>query len=308
VPLAGASLQLLAPELLGQGSVAPFAQLVAFRPVGAAGQLMLAALAGLLRRRYWPAALAVGGVAAAVLGAVLPRTVTGPPPPPGRELSVLSFNVLHGRADVAALAETIREERPDVVVLPEAGEGFRSRLAPVLDGMSYRSWATTGPGERDGIGIVVLAAARLGAVTTTPLDVGGRFRWMRLSGGELGEVGVVAVHTAAPVQGWMHVWAENLGLLRTWLGPGAGPYVVVGNVNATLDHAALRAATDGAQDVAAERGLGLVSTWPTAWPRWFGVQIDHVFTAGGVHPADARVLQLPDSDHRALLTRLVLPG
>ncbi|WP_445190275.1 endonuclease/exonuclease/phosphatase family protein [Pseudonocardia sp. Cha107L01] len=96
--------------------------------------------------------------------------------------------------------------------------------------------------------------------------------------------------------------------MRTLLGPDAGPHVVAGDVNATLDHAALRAATDGAQDVAAERGLGLVSTWPTAWPRWFGVQIDHVFTAGGVHPADARVLQLPGSDHRALLARLVLPG
>ncbi|WP_445185024.1 hypothetical protein ACTXG6_42835 [Pseudonocardia sp. Cha107L01] len=193
VPLAGASLLWLAPELLGQGSVSPFAQLVAFRPVGAAGQLLLAALAGLFRRRYWPAALAVGGVAA--VGTVLPRTVTGPTPPPGRELSVLSFNLLHGRADVAALAE-----RPDVVVMPEAGEGFRSRLDPLLDGLGYRSWATTGPGERDGMGIVMLAGARLGAVTTTPLDVGGRFRWMRLSGGVLGEVGVVAVHTATPVR------------------------------------------------------------------------------------------------------------
>jgi endonuclease/exonuclease/phosphatase (EEP) superfamily protein YafD len=99
----------------------------------------------------------------------------------------------------------------------------------------------------------------------------------------------------------------ELGLLRTWLAEGAGPHVVVGDLNATLDHAPLRAALSGARDVAADVGQGLTSTWPTALPRWLGVQIDHVLVGGGVHPAAARVLDLPGSDHRALLARVVLP-
>jgi endonuclease/exonuclease/phosphatase (EEP) superfamily protein YafD len=307
LPLAGASALWLAPELLDLAATPPFVQVAAFRPVAATGQLALAALAGLLRPRWWPAALAVGGVAAVALGAVLPRAVARPAPPPGPELSILSFNVLHGRADVAALAEMVHRHRPDLVVLPEAGQRYRERLDPMLDGLGYRSWVTTDPGERDGHGIVVLAAARLGEVTATPLDLGTRFRWMQLRGGGLGTVGVVAVHTVAPIRGWMADWAAELGLLRTWLAEGRGPHIVAGDVNATLDHAPLRAAVDGARDVAADRGRGLVSTWPTAWPRWFGAQIDHVFTSGGVHPASARVLDLPGSDHRGLLARVVLP-
>jgi endonuclease/exonuclease/phosphatase family metal-dependent hydrolase len=41
----------------------------------------------------------------------------------------------HGRADVAALAAVVREQRPDLVVLPEAGRRFRERLEPELDGL-----------------------------------------------------------------------------------------------------------------------------------------------------------------------------
>ncbi|HWN31783.1 MAG TPA: endonuclease/exonuclease/phosphatase family protein, partial [Pseudonocardia sp.] len=181
LPLAGASALWLAPELVGLAATAPFTQVVAFRPVVAAGQLALAAAVGLVRRRWWPAALAVGGAAAVALGTVISRTSAGPAPPPGPELSILLFNVWHGRADVAALAAVVREQRPDLVVLPEAGQRFRERLEPELDGLGYRSWATTGPGERDAAGIVVLAAAALGELTAAPVELGTRLRWLRLS-------------------------------------------------------------------------------------------------------------------------------
>jgi hypothetical protein len=83
---------------------------------------------------------------------------------------------------------------------------------------------------------------------------------------------------------------------------------VVGDVNATLDHAPLRAALTGARDVAADCGQGLVATWPARLPRWMGVQIDHVFTSGGPRPLNFRVLDLPGSDHRALLAQVVVPA
>ncbi|WP_445185032.1 endonuclease/exonuclease/phosphatase family protein [Pseudonocardia sp. Cha107L01] len=303
IPFAGMSLLWLAPELFGLGTASPFAQAVAMRPMTATGQLALAALIGLIRRRWWPAALAVGWMAAVALGAVVPRAVAGPPPPLGAQLSILSFNVLHGRADVAA----VREHRPDLVVLPEAGQRFRDRLDPLVGDLGYSGWVTTSPGEPDGLGILMLAAPGLGALTATPLALGTRLCWLRVSGGTLGTVSVIAVHTAGPIRGWMPEWAPELGLLSTWLTKGRGPHIVVGDVNATLDHASPRAAVAGAFDVAADRGQGLKSTWPAAWPRWFGVQIDHVFTSGGVHPAGARVLDLPGSDLRALLARVVLP-
>jgi endonuclease/exonuclease/phosphatase (EEP) superfamily protein YafD len=307
VALGTVSAVLVAPELLGLASVLPFTQLVAFRPVACLGLLVLVGLVVLVRRHWWPAAVAVAIVGASALGAVLPRAVTGPIPPPGRTLTLLSFNVFNGSADVTALAAAIRARQPDLVILPEAGERYRRRLTPNLADLHYQSWSTTPPDQVAVDGIVVLASARLGQVTATPLDLGAEFRWLRLTGGELGDVTVVAVHTAAPVAGRMRSWANDLTLLHQWCADGPAPRVLVGDVNATLDHAPLRDATAGCIDAAAARGEGLVATWPTIWPRWFGVQIDHVFTSGEIHPASVQVLDLPGSDHRAIFTEIVLP-
>jgi endonuclease/exonuclease/phosphatase (EEP) superfamily protein YafD len=311
-PLAGLSLGvisvlLVAPELFGLAGVLPLAEVVAFRPVTCVGLLVLAGLAVVVRRRWWPAALVVAVVAGVALGTVLPRAIAGPTPPAGGTLTLLSFNVYDGGADVTALAGAIRSDQPDLVVLTEAGERFRLRLVPFLTGLPYRSWSTVSTGQPDVNGIVVLASARLGQVTATPLDLGTEFPWMHLTGGQLGHINVVAVHTAAPVAGRMASWIKELGLLRQWCIERASPQIVIGDVNATLDHAPLRDAIVGGTDAAADRGGGLVATWPTSWPRSFGVQIDHVFTTGDLHPAGLRVVDLPGSDHRALLTQIVLP-
>jgi endonuclease/exonuclease/phosphatase (EEP) superfamily protein YafD len=307
LPVGVVAVVLLGPELFGLADDAPFVQVVAFRPMLAAGLLVLSALTVLVRQRWWPVALLPAVVAAVALGAVVPRAVAGAPPPAGSSLTVLSFNVFVGRADPATLAATIRANRPDLVVLPEAGQRYQRRLTPLLAGLGYRSWVTSSAGEPDSDGIVVLAAARLGNVTGRPLELDTRRRWMTLTGGGLGDLTLVAVHTAAPVRD-LPGWASELGTLRQWCGGAGNPHLVVGDVNATLDHAPLRAATAGCTDAAAALGEGLVATWPTAWPRWLGVQIDHVFTSGGPVASSVQVLDLPGSDHRALFTRIVLPG
>ena len=143
---------------------------------------------------------------------------------------------------------------------PRPGQRFRGWLGTALNGLGYRSWVTTSPGEPEASGITVLAAAGLGEVTTTPVDPGSRLRWMRLEGGTLGEVEVIAVRTVTPVRGQTREWAAELGMLRAWCVEGSGAHIVIGDVNATLDHAPLRVALNGAQDVAADRGQGFVAT------------------------------------------------
>ncbi|MCA1676745.1 MAG: endonuclease/exonuclease/phosphatase family protein, partial [Actinobacteria bacterium] len=247
-------------------------------------------------------------VATAGLVMVVPRTMAGPAPVSGRGVSVLSFNVFDGRADVVALGKTIRASRPDLVVLPEAGVQYRSRLVPLVSDLGYRAWTTGMLGRRDVDGIVVLAAPSLGDVAVVPVELDTHFRWMQLSGGSLGSTRVIAVHVAAPVRGLVAEWARELLMLQRWCGPGGGANVLIGDFNATLDHSALRSGTAGCADVAAERGEGLVPSWPTYWPGWFGVQIDHVFTSAGIRPASLRFLDLPGSDHRGLLTQIMLPS
>src|SRR4051794_17711973 len=125
-PLGGAAGVLLAvvvllPDLLGLDRFVIFAALVALRPQLIAATMLLAVLVMLRWRRRWPQAVGVLLVCLVAAALVVPRAVTHPAPAPGgQELTVLSFNVDRGQADVPALAATIRRGRPDVVVLPEA--------------------------------------------------------------------------------------------------------------------------------------------------------------------------------------------
>lgn len=298
----------LVPELFSLAQTLPFVILVALRPAVAVGLLILTALAVLTRRRWWPQALAVALVAALALGYVIvSRAIAGTGPGSGRTLTLLSFNVEDGHADVAALASTIDTQRPDLVVLPEAGDRYRQLLLPMVAGLGYRSWTTGIPGGEDVEGILILAAPSVGDVTVEPLHAGTKFRWVQLFGGMLGVTHVVAVHAAAPLPGQMRRWLLDTRTLQRWCGPGRGPNILIGDFNATLDQSLLRSATSGCVDAAAERGRGLVATWPSDLPRWLGIQIDHVFTDGGIQPANLEVLDIPGSDHRALLTRVIVP-
>jgi endonuclease/exonuclease/phosphatase (EEP) superfamily protein YafD len=298
---------LLVPELFGLAQTLPFVMIVAFRPPMAAGLLVLTVLMVLTRPRWWPRVFAVGLVAALALGyVIMSRAIAGTAPEPGRTLTLLSFNVDNGHADVTALARTIDTHRPDLVVLPEAGEGYRRRLLSLIADRGYRSWTTGLPGAEDVMGILILAAPSLGNVTAEPLHAGAKFQWIQLCGGTLGDTHVVAVHSAAPVPGLLRRWLSDTRALQRWCGPNGGSNILIGDFNATLDHSPLRSATSGCVDAAAERGRGLVATWPTDLPRWLGIQIDHVFTAGGIQPANVQVLDIPGSDHRALLTQVLV--
>jgi endonuclease/exonuclease/phosphatase (EEP) superfamily protein YafD len=117
----------------------------------------------------------------------------------------------------------------------------------------------------------------------------------------------VAYHAIAPRRGDVPQWRSDLGKLRAYCG-GATPAIIAGDFNATLDHSPLRAATAGCSDAATQRGQGLVPTWPTWMPRWFGPQIDHVFATDPIAAERFEVREITGSDHRAVIVKLRLPG
>jgi endonuclease/exonuclease/phosphatase (EEP) superfamily protein YafD len=303
----------LAPDVLRLDRFYPFPMLLAMRPVGSVCLVLVAVVIGVARPVWWPSAAVLAACAiAAVVFVLFSRAIPSDSasaqnrPDNGPTLSVLSFNVYEGRANVASLVDAISTERPDLVVLPEAGERYRQLLLPSIGRLGYQSWTTGLPHERDVDGIVVLAAPSMDTLTGRVLPREAKFAWMELTGGILGTVRVLAVHTAAPVLGSVPAWRADLAALRDWCHTSTTPAVLIGDFNATVDHRELRSV--GCTDVAAEAGRGLTGTWPTALPAWLGVQIDHVLVGGGVTPGSARVLGLPGSDHRAILVRITLPG
>ena len=84
----------------------------------------------------------------------------------------------------------------------------------------------------------------------------------------------------------------------------AGPVIVPGDFNATVDHAQFRDLLGGGFDEGAlDSGAGYLPTYPT--DRWYPplLGIDHVLSRG-LWAESARTYDLPGSDHRALLVRL----
>lgn len=306
----------LLPDLLGLDRHLPFAVFAALRPALTAVAAVL--VVALLARRLWrrsfrdAGAAALAGVAVVVAvaaGFVVPRAVPDAPPPAGgTPLTVLEMNVFEGKADVAALADVVRRERPDLVVLPEAGERFRGRIAALLP--SYRSWTNVPARAADVRGITVLSSPRAGDVTArtisdapgSPTDT--RYPWAEVTGGILGPVRLGAVHVVSIVPGWIAYWPGELAQMQRWC--AAGPALVVGDLNATPDHSAFRAGTRGCEDAATARGASLTGTWFAGVPRVLGAQIDHVLTVGGPQAREVRILDVPGSDHRALLAHLTL--
>lgn len=294
----------LLPDLLRLDQWTPFAQVVAFRP-GLTAAVVVLSLLMLRRRRAWPSAAALMVVAVLAAVMVLPRTVAGPEPAAGgRELSVLLFNVHYGRADAAALAEVIRDRRPDLVALPEAGQGFRERIDRELAGQGYRSWSSAGPGAPDNDSVTALTAPSIGTVHVA-LGAQTHFPYLELTGGALGPLQFVAFHAMAPLPGATDQWRHDLGVLQRWCSSGRA--IVAADLNATLDQSVLRDNASGCSDAAERRGHGLVGTWPSTWPRWLAVPIDHILTTAGIEARDVDVLDIPGSDHRAIFARLAPP-
>lgn len=281
----------------------PLVDLAAWRPHAAALTLGAAALLG-VRRRTRPAGAALGAAGLAGAAAALaarPRPRPAGPVTGGTELTVLSANVLLGRADTGALAALVADERPDLVVLPEAGTDFRDKLLPLLGELGYRGWSSVEDGVDDGHGVVLLASARAGDLQVRAAD-GMRLRHLEATGGLLGGRTVHAVHTSAPVhRRWTADWNRELELIGRWTRAVPAP-VVVGDLNATLDHRPLRAALGGCRSA----GGSWSATYPASLPRWAGIGIDHVLVPREARTRRHAVLDLPGTDHRAVLTTVVL--
>jgi endonuclease/exonuclease/phosphatase (EEP) superfamily protein YafD len=269
----------------------PAVLVLAWRPHLAA--LLLAAAAA-ITGTVWVRPV-IGIVALAVgLPAVLHRRAAPRRAPSADDVTVLVLNVWHGRADTGALAALVERERPDLVVLPEAGHEYCGRILERLAG--YRGVASTPPGRRDGWGVTVLAGPRAADVGLEPEHVM-RLPHVRVTGGLLGDRELYAVHATAPARlGVVHDWRRDLRTAAGWTAMGA---IVAGDVNATVDHRLLRA-------VGRSAGPAGTGTWPARLPRWAGIRIDHVLLPEGVESSAASVHDVAGSDHRAVLARLRL--
>ncbi|GGM37949.1 hypothetical protein GCM10007977_044310 [Dactylosporangium sucinum] len=284
----------------------PLVQLMAFTPYAAGGALAAGAVAAFTD----PAPAAVTAGAGLVLAAVVvPRTVPRPLPAGGQRLRVMTANVLWERGDMAALLEQAKTDDVDVLALQEANtsdlEAFDRAGADGLLPFRALHPAPRGRGTAlfsrhplDGEPVVRRCPSGIQQVRATVLVPGA------------GPVVVESAHPCAPHSGGTGCWARDLADQPA---AGDGPLrVLLGDFNATLDHGPLRRLLRrGYRDAAAERGRGLVPTWPFAIvPRplhLLAVTLDHVLVDRRIGVRDVAVRPVPGSDHRAVVAELALP-
>lgn len=291
--------------LLGPQSGYPLVALVAFTPyVAALGVIVLAAA---LYTRRWPEALAAAVAVALLAIAVLPRAFPGQPAGPihgGIRIDLMTVNLGLGEADAAEVVDAVRAREVDLLAAQELTDAAARRLRRegLDDLLPERDLSPASEGS-GGAGLYSRYPLR-----SLPEVPGGISRMLRASVRVPGVHGVeiVGVHPFPPTERNASAWRAGLEEL-----PGAagdGPIrILAGDFNATFDHSLFRElVATGYVDAADARGLGLVPTWPTdrVWPP---VTIDHVLADERVHVADAAVVDIAQTDHRAVLAGLVLP-
>ncbi|MFJ8586398.1 endonuclease/exonuclease/phosphatase family protein [Streptomyces sp. NPDC093595] len=221
--------------------------------------------------------------------------------PVAAPLRVLAANVEFGGA-TRELLRVIHRERPDLVFVTECDPACVRTL-----GTAYPHRAqVAGEGST---GSVILSAHPLTPGPALPSLMGMPGATARIAGRE---VRLRLAHPMPPLPGQDGVWKRELGLLRDDAARHArgGPLLVAGDFNATQDHAAFRAVLDAGALHDAARLAGAFRT--PSWPQGAGLlppyaQIDHVLVGGDdLSVRGARFLDLPGTDHRALLADLDL--
>ncbi len=285
-------------------------QLEAFTSLGIvlyAAALLVAAGRLLVRRRWRTRTSAVLGTVSALAAAGLllhcwwfaPMVIgTNPSPAPGAEsLTVMTANLAQGDGDPFELVRLASEEAVDLLVVEEITPADLADMerAGLNDLLPYH----TGEPRSGGHGTMVFSATELSRAERTATWHDG---WVV----SMGDLVVVATHPQAPTEPdlWRSDHAALLDAVRRH-----DPDLVLGDFNATDDHAPMRALADaGLRDAVELTNGGWQPTWPGG-DRWrvLGLaappltRIDHVLVGQRLAVVSVHTADLPGSDHRAVI-------
>lgn len=273
---------------------------VALTPYIAAGGALLFLISFLLGRRI----IALGVLLMAVsLGVLLLPRIQGNDQPVvhGVHVRVLAANLNDGKVSAATIEKLVLDNKVDIAVLPELSRAETPGLDEpgIFDALPYRVLDPGVVGSGDGSGILSRFPLRQTALVEA-LELSMPSAVVDLPGRD--DIEIVAAH----VQSALHsadVWKRDLNRLPPTL--PARVRLLAGDFNATWDHASFRHLLDsGYLDAAEQTGNGLVPTWAGWGPP---LTIDHVLFDRRCAVREYQVLDLPGSDHNAILADLQLP-
>jgi len=256
------------------------------------------------RSRWLVIAASVAAVGLAVQSWMLVPLFVGGDEQRRSDLTVMTSNLQFGRGDTTAVVRGVAAEEVDLLVLTEVTPAGLARLLDA--GLTELLPHQSGQPARTAAGTMVFSRYPL----TTPrrLVLGNGGVDVRVAAPE--PFRLLAVHASYPLQG-PRPWLADLETVRerTAAAVDGGPTLVVGDFNATHDHAPLRAVLDaGVRDAAEEAGSGWQPTWPTKryGQDWVPpmLTIDRVLMSAHFEAVHTHTVEIPRTDHLALVAKL----
>ncbi len=219
------------------------------------------------------------------------------------DVTVMTSNLDLGRADASTVVRTAADRKVDVLVLEEVTPQELTLLDRAgLDGLYDHRAGEARPGA---LGTMVFSTYALS--DETPIQVSNKGVAVTVAAAK--PFRLLAAHTVPPTADVAR-WSADLRTLRTDASAAVedGPTVLAGDLNATTDHALFRRVLGaGLSDSTAQANSGWQPTWPTRYRRSFYrpvIAIDHVLTTSAFSATSTRTVEIPDSDHLALVVQL----
>ena len=224
------------------------------------------------------------------------------------KVRIMTSNLKFGGGDTAQVVQVAVSHDVDVLVLeevtPAALVGLRQ--AGLAKAFPHRAGTPVAGSPR---GTMVFSRGPLRHVRPIPTRFASYSLDVPLGGGR-GTLHVLAVHPHPPT-GDISRWHDDQLVVRRAATGLSGPTVIVGDFNATMDHASMRElAGRGYDDAATQATSGWQPTWPSSGevsPMGFDVPpmvaIDHVMTRG-LRATATSTYAIDGTDHRALIATL----
>lgn len=228
-----------------------------------------------------------------------------------RYARLMTLNTRNGQADAAQIVRTVREQHVEVLALQELNSSMISRLneAGIRELLPYSVVANTSSSDNGGVNGLWSAAPmseRTGDLI--PIEASSIPAASIDFDGTLIRFG--SVHPFSPRPSNQGLWDRGLGTISQ-LQDDDHTFVLMGDFNATWDHASFRYLLGGRfVDAGENAGEWFHMTYP-ANKRLFGwipvpaaVEIDHIVHDRSMVVGDLDAVTVSGSDHNALLGTL----
>ncbi|MET8522444.1 endonuclease/exonuclease/phosphatase family protein [Nocardioides sp. NPDC004968] len=217
----------------------------------------------------------------------------------GEPLTVMTTNLLEGKGDTDVVVETVRAHKVNVLAIQEiTPEAFAKLSRTLRDQLPYRI-GEAAPGT---MGTMIFADQPITKSRRIDTAMGS---WVA----DVGEWRVVVAHPAPPT---LATWPAEQELMIEEAA-AEKPDLVLGDLNASLDHHTVRRLLGDAdlQDAARASNAGWQPTWPTEGfagvPLPPSTAIDHVLIGDDLVALATKTVEVPGSDHLALVAYLGTP-